>query len=145
MTNKEVLFALNKMVTLFRKYREIFMYILFGALTTAVNWAVFYPLHNAVNLSAALSKTVAWAVAVLFAFLTNKPFVFESHDWSRKVIIPEFKKFIGGRIGSGLFEILVMKVTVDWLLWNGNIMNVVVSVFVVIMNYIVSKYIFKRT
>ena len=136
---------MNKIVSLFRKYREIFMYILFGVLTTAVNWAVFYPLHNAVNLSAALSKTVAWAVAVLFAFLTNKPFVFESHDWSRKVVFPEFKKFISGRIGSGLFEILVMKVTVDLLFWNGNLMNIVVSVFVVIMNYIVSKYIFKRS
>ena len=136
---------MNKIVSLFRKYREIFMYILFGVLTTAVNWAVFYPLHNAANLSAALSKTVAWAVAVLFAFLTNKPFVFESHDWSRKVVIPEFKKFISGRIGSGLFEILVMKVTVDLLFWNGNLMNIVVSVFVVIMNYIVSKYIFKRS
>lgn len=121
------------------------MYLIFGALTTAVNWAVYYPLHYAVNLSAAVSKTVAWAVAVLFAFFTNKPFVFKSYDWSGKTVIPEFLKFTGGRIGSGLFEILVIFVTVDVLTWNGNIMNIVVSVFVVIMNYIVSKFNFKRS
>ena len=140
-----MLFTLNKIVSFFRKYREILMYLIFGVLTTAVNWAVFYPLHNAVNLSAALSKTVAWAVAVLFAFFTNKPFVFKSFDWSGKIVIPEFLKFMGGRVGSGLFEILVMFVTVDLLIWNGNIMNIVVSVFVVIMNYIISKFIFKKS
>ena len=135
---------MKKIADLLKQYREIIMYLVFGALTTAVNWAVFYPLYNAANFSAAMAKTVAWAVAVLFAFFTNKPFVFESHDWSWKVVIPEFTKFLGGRIGSGWFEIHVMKVTVDLLLWNGNIMNIIVSVFVVVINYVVSKYLFKK-
>ena len=118
--------------------------MLFGVLTTAVNWAVFYPLHNAAGFLAATAKIIAWVAAVLFAFFTNKPFVFESHDWSAKTTFPEFIKFVAGRIGSGVFEILVMFITVDLMLCNGNIMNIVVSVFVVVMNYIVSKIIFKK-
>lgn len=119
------------------------MYLIFGVLTTAVNWAVFYPLHNVYGFPAALSETVAWGIAVLFAFFTNKPFVFQSLDWSPKTALPEFLKFAGGRIGSGLFDVLVMLVTVDLLCWNGNIMKIIVSVFVVIINYIISKFIFK--
>lgn len=135
---------MKSIAEILKKHREMIMYLVFGALTTAVNWVVFYPLYNAANFSAAMAKTVAWIAAVLFAFFTNKPFVFESRDWSREVVIPEFKKFIGGRIGSGLFEILVMRVTVDLMSWNGNIMNIIVSVFVVVINYIISKIIFKK-
>lgn len=135
---------MNKILNLLKKYREILLYLIFGALTTAVNWAVFYPLHNGAGFLAVSAETVAWAVAVLFAFFTNKPFVFQSYDWTLKTVKPEFLKFVSGRVGSGLFEILVMFVTVDLLYWNGNIMKIVVSVFVVIMNYIVSKFIFKR-
>lgn len=135
---------MKKMIALFKKYREILMYLIFGVLTTAVNWAIYYPLYNLADFSAALSTAIAWVVAVLFAFFTNKPFVFESRDWSSHTAISEFFKFVGGRVGSGLFQILGMKITVDLLAWNGNIMNIVVSVFVVIMNYTISKFIFKR-
>lgn len=135
---------MQKMVALFKKYRETLLYLVFGALTTAVNWAVYYPLHNSAGFLAVSAKSIAWIVAVLFAFFTNKPFVFESYDWSLKTVKSEFFKFIGGRFGSGLFESLVMFVTVDLLYWNGNLMYIVVSVFVVIMNYILSKVVFKR-
>ena len=137
-------YTLNRLITLFHKYREILLYLIFGVLTTAVHWAVYYPLYNLVDFSAALSTTIAWMVAVLFAFFTNKPFVFDSRDWSYHTAVSEFLKFVGGRVGSGLFQILCMKITVDLLAWNGNIMNVVVSVVVVIINYVVSKFIFKK-
>ena len=135
---------MQKMVALFKKYRETLLYLIFGALTTAVSWAVYYPLHYEAGFLAVSAKSVAWIVAVLFAFFTNKPFVFESHDWSVKTVVPEFLKFVGGRVGSGLFESFAMLVTVDILYWNGNIMYIVVSVFVVIMNYILSKVVFKK-
>lgn len=129
---------------MFQKYRDIILYLIFGVLTTAVNWAVYYPLFNLVGWSGGVSKTIAWVAAVIFAYLTNKPFVFCSHDWSAKVVLPEFLKFIGCRVGSGLLEIGVIFLTVDLLHWNGNVMNVIVSVFVVIINYIGSKLSFKN-
>jgi putative flippase GtrA len=78
-------------------------------------------------------------VAVAFAYLTNKPFVFKSHDWSRQTVIPELTKFVGCRIGSGLLETVIIFVAVDLLHWNGNIWKLVTSVLVVILNYVASK------
>lgn len=129
---------------MFSKYKEIILYLVFGVLTTAVNWLVFYPLYNFADWSATLSKALAWVVAVLFAFVTNKPFVFESRDWSINVLLPELIKFVGCRVASGLLEIGFIYLTVEILLLDGNIMNIVVSVFVVLINYIGSKLLFKN-
>ena len=129
------------MRSFFHKYRSAFVYIIFGGLTTLVNYIVYFLLFNISSLSAALSNILAWIVAVLFAYLTDKPFVFESHDWSREVVIPEFLKFVGLRFVSGLGETALLFVLVDLLKYNGNIWKLVVSIFVVILNYVFSKFI----
>ena len=121
------------------KYWDILSYLFFGGLTTAVNYVVYLPCYNLLALSAAVSNVIAWAAAVLFAFLTNKPFVFKSHDWSAKTVWLEFTKFVGCRIGSGLLETVIIFVTVDWLFWNGNWTKLATSVLVVIFNYFASK------
>jgi putative flippase GtrA len=97
-----------------------------------------------VGLSAALSNAIAWVVAVAFAYLTNKPFVFKSHDWSAKTVIPELTKFVGCRVASGAAETLILLLTVDILHWNGNLWKLVTSVLVVVMNYIASKLVVFR-
>jgi putative flippase GtrA len=91
------------------------------------------------GLSAALSNAIAWAVAVAFAYVTNKPFVFKSNDWSMKTVIPELGKFVGCRVASGAAETLILLVSVDILGWNGNVWKLVTSVLVVILNYVGSK------
>lgn len=134
----------KRIMELFEKHREIIVYLIFGVLTTAVNWAVHIPLYYYAGCSATFSTAVAWLVAVIFAFLTNKPIVFQSKDWSRPVVGPEFVKFIGCRVGSGVVEMLLMMVTVDILHWNGTVMKIIVSVFVVLINYVGSKLLFKN-
>ena len=127
------------------KYRDIILYIVFGLLTTVVNYLVYIPLYNYLHLSAVVSNAIAWLVAVLVAFLTNKPFVFKSYDWSAKVVIPEFIKFLGCRIGSGIVETAILLVTVDILHMNGNIWKIITSVLVIIFNYIGSKlFVFRK-
>lgn len=130
---------LNQFRSLWEKYRSILIYIIFGVLTTAVNYLVYIPCLNLLGLSASVSNIIAWCVAVLFAFLTNKPFVFESKDWSAKTVVPEFTKFVGTRVASGLVETLILLVTADLLGWNGNIWKLVTNVIVVVLNYIGSK------
>ena len=130
----------DKMLFLFRKYQQIITYVFFGGLTTLVNFLVYYPLYNIFELNATSSNVIAWAVAVIFAYFTNKPFVFKSNDWSVNVCLPEFVKFVGSRLGSGLLETLIIRITVDILLWNGNLWKVIVSVIVVILNYITSRF-----
>ncbi len=121
------------------KYREILSYLFFGGLTTVVNYVVYLPCYNWLGLSASVSNVIAWVVAVAFAYLTNKPFVFRSHDWSWKCVGPELTKFVGCRVGSGLLETAVLFLTVDLLCWDGNIMKLILSVAVVILNYVGSK------
>ena len=136
---------MEKIRKLIIKYWDIISYLFFGVLTTIVNFIVYFPLYNWANLSATVSNVIAWAAAVVFAFVTNKPFVFKSNDWSPKTTIPELAKFVGCRIGSGFLETAIMFVSVDLLSWDGNLMKVLVSVLVVILNYIGSKWlVFKK-
>ena len=130
---------IDKILAMVHKHRDILLYLVFGVLTTAVNYVVYLPCYNILHLSAALSNVIAWVAAVIFAYLTNKPFVFCSHDWSAKTVVPELMKFVGSRVFSGGLETLIIFVTVDLLLWNGNLMKLVTSVLVVILNYIASK------
>ena len=129
---------------IYRHY-DLLIYLFFGALTTTVNYLVYIPCFNWWGISAGLSNAIAWLVAVIFAFVTNKPFVFKSYDWSAKVVLPELGRFFGCRIGSGLLETGILFVTVDLLTWNGNWMKLITSVFVVIANYVGSKlFVFRK-
>lgn len=138
-TAQEVVF-LGKLLELIRKYKGIILYILFGALTTAVNYAVSFPLFYRVGCSAAMSNTVAWFASVLFAFLTNKPFVFESNDWSFKTVTRELADFFGCRLLTGVLETVVVSVLVEIMGPGGFIWKILVSVLVVLLNYIGSKF-----
>lgn len=130
---------------LIRKHYDILAYLFFGVLTTAVNYIVYLPCYNLLHLPASLSNVISWVAAVAFAYVTNKPFVFKSHDWSAKTVGPELTKFVGSRILSGALETAIIFVTVDMLLWNGNLMKLVTSVLVVILNYVASKLlVFKK-
>lgn len=126
--------------SLVKKYEDVLSYLFFGCVTTLVNYLVYYPLYNWAQLSAALSNTIAWSAAVAAAYLTNKPFVFQSHDWSAKTVWPELVKFVGSRVGSGLLETGIIVVTVDWLAMDGNIMKLFTSVVVMVLNYVASKF-----
>ena len=136
---------MEKIKALVSKYRDIIVYLVFGVLTTAVNYIVYLPCYNVLGLSGSASNAIAWVGAVAFAYLTNKPFVFRSHDWSAKTVIPELTKFVGCRVGSGVLETAIIFLTVDLLGWNGNVMKLLTSVLVVVLNYIGSKLlVFKK-
>lgn len=129
----------QKLLRLWETYADAIPYLIFGVLTTLVNYVVYLPVYNLLGLSAAVSNAIAWVAAVAFAFLTNKPFVFKSHDWSRNVVIPELTKFVSCRVASGVMETVIIFLAVDTLGRNGNIWKLVTSVLVVILNYFGSK------
>lgn len=136
---------IDKIRLLLDQYRDVISYLFFGVLTTVVNYLVYLPLFNWLGLSATVSNALAWVVSVAFAFLTNKPFVFQSHDWSLPVVLPELAKFLGTRVGSGLLETGIIFLSVDLLAFDGNLMKLATSVLVVIINYVGSKLlVFKK-
>ena len=136
---------MDKIIALIKKHWDIVSYLVFGVLTTVVNYAVYLPCYNLLGLSAAVSNVIAWVAAVAFAYLTNKPWVFKSHDWSAKVVIPELAKFVACRVGSGVLETGIIFVFVDLMGLDGNVFKLITSVLVVILNYIGSKLlVFKK-
>lgn len=129
----------NTLKRLLNQYRSILIYLIFGVLTTIVNYLVYLPCYNLLGLSASVSNGIAWVFAVAFAYLTNKPFVFESKDWSAKQVIPELTRFVGTRIASGVSETVILLLAVDMMGWNGNIWKLITSVMVMVINYVGSK------
>lgn len=134
----------DKLKTFTKQHREIIIYLLIGALTTVVNFAIYLPLLWWAKLPASISNAIAWVIVILFAYVTNKLFVFQSKDWSAKVALPEFLKFVGCRIASGVFETVFLALTIDLpqlgdLKWYSLTMKLIACIGVVILNYVGSK------
>ena len=129
---------------LFKKYREQISYLFFGGMTTLVNWVTYAILTGiSDDFSKSLANTIAWFAAVLFAFFTNKFFVFQHK--SGEHFLREFLTFFGARALSGLVEIGGFALLVDVLGLNDWIVKIAIAVFVVIANYVLSKFlIFKK-
>lgn len=129
------------MLNLYKKYREIILYILFGGLTTLINLLLYNIMYYYMKSSNLLSTIVAWLFSVLTAFFTNKQIVFGSSSWNLKILLKEGVRFFECRIGTGILEIIFMYMTVDILGWSGFIMKLIVNVIVIILNYVASKMI----
>ena len=129
----------EKLKALYEKYRSTIMYLVFGVLTTVVNFIVYVPLFNFVHWPAAVCNGIAWVAAVAFAYVTNKLFVFESKSWDSGVL-GELLRFVGSRVASGAVETVSLLLTVDILGWNGNLMKLLLAVFVIVFNYILSRF-----
>ena len=128
----------SKLMDLYKKYKEIFWYLVVGGLTTLVGMgtkAIFYSLCG---FDAGLSTILSWVCAVLFAYPTNKIIVFKHHS---KNIIIEFFSFVFSRLATGIFDYFFMLITVDILEYNFYIMMIIASVVVLVSNYVFSKLI----
>lgn len=130
------------------KNRELIAYFIVGVFTTLVNLVVYYLFTNLVFFPVFADKqyvnatVIAWVVAVTFAFLANKFFVFRSDNSS---FFKEAISFYLMRLASLVFDILIMVVLVDWLTVNQYLSKVVANVVIILVNYLFSKlYIFKK-
>ncbi len=126
------------------------MYLFFGAATTAVNWIIYILLVSGFKLSMTIGNAVAWVGAVLFAFITNKKFVFKSRQNSSTAVFKEGILFFLSRAFSGVFEILlpliIFKIGLDAPLFGieGFAAKAITTVFIILMNYILSKLVVFR-
>lgn len=139
---------MNKFI---KEKQEIIMYLVFGVATTGVNWAVYSLLVKASGVDLTISNLIAWIASVLFAYVTNKIWVFNSHTHSIKEIAKELTSFVGCRAISGVVEIfglpLLVSLGLNQTLFGikGLYAKLILSVFVIIANYVFSKlFIFKE-
>lgn len=150
---------MKKIKELILKYKELIVYVIFGGLTTVVNLVVFTLSGFALGDERYLiSNVIAWFAAVIFAYVTNKLWVFESKSWSVRVLVKEIPSFFAARVFSFLLEEFGLYVFVDLLSFKDIsikiftleiggelIAKAILAVVVVILNYIFSKLvIFKR-
>ena len=129
-----------EIIKLVRKYRSQILYVVFGALTTAVNVAVYSFCFSLLGLPNVPSVVIAWILAVLFAFITNKIWVFGSPSFAPDVLKHEIPSFFAARILTGLLDLGVMYLAVDVLHWNAAAWKLISNVLVILLNYIASRF-----
>jgi putative flippase GtrA len=120
-------------------------YLVFGVLTTAVNIVVYTFLVTFFNMDYKLATTIAWILSVLFAFITNKLYVFNSKDLSISLMMKEFANFVFFRLLSLVIDIIIMVIIIDVLKGNDILAKFIANGVVIVMNYFTSKYVtFKK-
>ena len=146
--NEKLMDVIRKLVS-----REVFFYLFFGVMTTVVNLLTLAVFNRFVDIM--ISNIIAWVAAVVFAYITNKLFVFESKSWKPDILIKEVASFSGARLVTlgieelGLFVMINLlhleKVLAIPSLFSGEIViKGILAVVVVVLNYIFSKLIIFR-
>ncbi len=123
----------------FEKYRELILYVFFGGLTTLVDWVSYGLMRDLLHMPYMTAAFLSQMFSILFAYVTNRRFVFESRVHGAKAVAAEMAKFFGARGASLLLNMLVMYVGVDILNINDKVIKVIASVLVIIANYIFSR------
>lgn len=140
---------MNNVINLYKKYQEIINYLIVGVLTTVVS-IVTYFLFSLVldienNILFILANVLSWICAVIFAYVTNKKFVFNTTTSNKKEEIKVFSMFVSSRITTLLIELAFMFITVKVILINDKIAKVIAQFIVIVLNYVLSKlFVFKK-
>ena len=124
---------------LFIKHLDKILYLVFGALTPAVNIGVYWLCAHPLGLPVVPSTVIAWFFAVFFAYVTNRKWVFHSEASTRKEIIRESVSFFLCRLGTGVLDWVLMYLLVDCLHWPDLWVKTGVNILVILLNYVASK------
>ena len=136
----------NTLKLLFMKLlnRETITYLIFGILTTGINIGIFR-LCTTINIVIWISDVIAWVIALIFAFITNKIFVFKSTNMQPGLVFKEAASFVAARLVSGLCDLGFMIFEVEIIHMDDFIAKIITNVFVVVINYLFSKLVvFKK-
>lgn len=140
---------MNKIFDLYKKYQEIINYLIVGVLTTVVSIVTYFifslilDIEN--NILFILANVLSWICAVVFAYITNKKFVFNTTTSSKKEELKVFSMFVSSRITTLLIELAFMFITVKVKLINDKIAKVIAQFIVIVLNYVLSKlFVFKK-
>lgn len=136
---------MGKILNLYNQFKEQILYIVFGVLTTAINIIAFFVCSRIINLSLIPSNIIAWILSVLFAFVTNKIYVFNSKNCSFSIVLRELIDFIVARGATGILDLGLMYLFVSIIGIEDMVSKIIINIIVIILNYILSKlYVFKH-
>ena len=130
---------------LFYKYKELILYVFFGGLTTLVNWGGYWLLADLFHVPYLWATAIAQIVSILFAYVTNRIWVFESKAKGAAAVFWEMVRFFGCRGASFVLDLLCVRVGVGALHINDKVMKLLSNVIVIIVNYVFSKvFVFRK-
>ncbi len=128
------------------RHKELILYLIFGILTTLVNILSFTIFNTWLDYDYRIATTIAWLISVLFAYFTNKLYVFNSKQTDRKTIVRELTSFFGFRFISYFLDLFTMILLVEVFFVHDLIAKIVTNIMVVVFNYAASKlFIFKAS
>lgn len=136
-----------KIITLIKKYWQLWSYLIFGGLTTLINLAVFNYLYIFMHITSyQVATIVAWVISVVFAFVTNKSYVFRTKTTSSTQYLHELLIFFFYRSLSLLIDFAILKIGIDCLHSNVFLIKLIDNLVVIIINYVFSKiFIFRKS
>ena len=121
---------------------RVFMYLVFGVLTTLINIVSYWFLAHPLGIGTMPSTVAAWVIAVLFAYVTNRKWVFASTARTRGEILRELVSFFACRVATGLMDVAIMCLFAELMGFNDVIVKAASNVLVIILNYVGSRFIF---
>lgn len=129
-----------------KQYREMIMYIIMGIFTTAVNISSFYILVEILDTDYKTATVIAWILSVLFAYITNKIYVFQQKTSDMRSLMRELTTFFSVRLLSLGIDLGMMILLVSQFHTNETLAKILDNVVIVAVNYIASKWlVFKKT
>ncbi|MDE6604010.1 MAG: GtrA family protein [Lachnospiraceae bacterium] len=131
---------------LYKKHEEGINYLIFGFLAFVLNYILYFIFADAIAMHYMAATGVSWVLTVVFAYWTNRTFVFKSQNKETASVVREFASFIGARVATEVLELVLMYVLVDLLTVNDKISKLACQVIVILANYVLSKiWIFRDT
>ncbi|WP_255342823.1 GtrA family protein [Oribacterium sp. FC2011] len=128
------------------QYKDVIPYLFFGVCTTLVNTATYWVCAHVFILNTMVSTTIAWILAVLFAYFTNRKWVFHSESKTLKMVLREVISFFGCRIATGAVDWICMFIFVQVFALKDVLVKLSTNILVIILNYIASRLIiFKKS
>ena len=135
---------MKKYKQLWEKHKELILYVFFGGCTTLINIGSYFACRQVLHMPVVPADVLAWLVSVIFAYVTNKLFVFESKSWRLRLVLKEGAEFLAARVFSLGVDVVMLYITVTILDWWELPMKVLANVVVIVINYIFSKWIIFR-
>ncbi len=130
---------------LYTKYKEILLYLFFGGLSFIISISTYAAFNIAMGLNELIANILSWVITVMYAFLTNRVWVFRSPTNGIIEFIKQMLYFYSGRIITLVIEELILLVFITMLGFNSILIKTIAQIVVIVLNYVISKLmIFKK-
>ena len=136
--------VLTKLNPFYKKHKSVLLYLFFGGLTTVISVGSFIFFDKVLQIHELISNFLSWVLAVAFAYVTNRTWVFESKA-KGSAVAGEAISFVGGRLATLGIEELILLIFVTWLQLSSTWVKIAAQIVVLVLNYVISKlFVFKK-